>query len=171
MGLDSYWVLRHRKSEYDFGDEDNIAAKYPEAIRKISDNSDCSRCIVTLTSYDVGYFRKFNAMHKWVVDNCADGVDECQDIKVDRQHAAELLGICKDILAAQQNVADPEGLTAAVANLPPASGFFFGSTDCDEWYFNDVAALAGLLTDIIAAMDGMSEEEADNWSLVYCSSW
>ncbi len=30
--------------------------------------------------YQIGYFRKFNALHNYLVYELADGIDECQDI-------------------------------------------------------------------------------------------
>ena len=31
---------------------------------------------------DVAYWRKANAIHGWIIRNCADGVDECQEIVI-----------------------------------------------------------------------------------------
>ena len=31
---------------------------------------------------EVAYWRKFNALHNWFVQNCQDGVDECQYAEV-----------------------------------------------------------------------------------------
>ena len=68
---------------------------------------------------DVGYWRKFNALHNWIVIHCADGVDECQDIYVDTDKLEELVSI----LGKVKNNND-----LAEELLPTAEGFFFGGT-------------------------------------------
>ena len=80
-------------------------------------------------SLPIGYWRKANQIHAWIVDNCADGVDECQRIYISRDKAEELVEACKQVIA------NP---SLAGSVLSPRSGFFFGSTDIDEWYLNDL---------------------------------
>lgn len=76
-----------------------------------------------------GYWRKANAIHKWFVDEIQDGVDECQKSYVSPEKLDELKNLCKQVLA------DP---SLAETLLPTQSGFFFGSTDYNEWYFRDL---------------------------------
>lgn len=80
-------------------------------------------------SLPIGYWRKANAIHNWIVKNCADGVDECQRIYVSREKAQELVDACKQVM-------DNPPLAGEL--LPPSSGFFFGSTDIDQYYFHDL---------------------------------
>lgn len=76
-----------------------------------------------------GCWRKANAIHKWFVDNIQDGVDECQKSYVSYEELHELQLLCKQVLADR---------SLAKSLLPTKSGFFFGSTDYDEWYFKDL---------------------------------
>jgi hypothetical protein len=110
---------------------------------------------------DVAYWRKANAIHKWFVDYCQEGRDECQNTYVDREQLQELVGICKKVLALAQTKEAPvnvgtcwtqekgmEQLTEPgkvitnieeIAELLPAEdGYFFGSTDYDSGYLQDV---------------------------------
>lgn len=79
--------------------------------------------------FRVAYWRKANAIHDWFVQNCQDGVDECQEAWVSREQLQELIDICKEVLA------DP---SKASQLLPTRSGFFFGGTDYDDWYKQDL---------------------------------
>jgi hypothetical protein len=43
---------------------------------------------------EVGYWRKANAVHGWFVRECANGVDECQEIPVSKIKLLELQAHC-----------------------------------------------------------------------------
>ena len=79
-----------------------------------------------------GYWRKANAIHNWFVVNCQDGEDNCQESYVDFEQLTELKNICQKILNDKKNIQQIEKL------LPPTGGFFFGSTDVDEYFFEDL---------------------------------
>ena len=86
------------------------------------------------------YWRKSNAIHAWFVDTCQDGIDECQRTEVDVEQLAYLIALC------EKELADPEN---AGGILTPRSGFFFGNTDIDEWYFMDLRHTVERLTFVI----------------------
>lgn len=75
------------------------------------------------------YWRKANAIHKWFVDHVQDGVDDCGEYSVTLDQLRELVKTCKIVL---------KDMNKAMELLPPQSGFFFGSTDVDEWYKEDL---------------------------------
>ena len=50
-------------------------------------------------SKQVGYWRKANAIHGWIVRNCANGVDECQRISLNKQDLISLRDSCVSALA------------------------------------------------------------------------
>jgi hypothetical protein len=108
-------------------------------------------------SIPVGYWRKANAIHAWIVDNCADGVDECQRIYVSKDKAEELVALCKSVIS------DP---SLASDLLPTASGFFFGSTDIDEWYLNDLKRTVQIFEKVLKA-----SERGEVDSVIYQASW
>jgi len=78
---------------------------------------------------EVGYWCKANAIHRWFVQNCQNGVDDCKEYSVSDDQLHKLLYICKQV---------KEDHSKAAELLPPQSGFFFGGTDIDEWYFQDI---------------------------------
>lgn len=79
---------------------------------------------------NVAYWRKANAIHNWFANN-VDGVDNCQRAYVDRQQLEKLLVTTREAITAYGN-GDYE-LSSTL--LTPTSGFFFGSTSIDEWYY------------------------------------
>jgi hypothetical protein len=104
---------------------------------------------------NVAYWRKANAIHKWFVDNCQDGIDECQDTYVEKESLEELLDLCKQVKKDNK---------LAPALLPATSGFFFGGTDYDEWYFDAI-------NHTIKAISALLAEDISQASIYYHSSW
>lgn len=108
-----------------------------------------------LVSVNVGYWRKVNAVHAYFVDKFADGVDECQRIHVPREGLEELRNICQTILN------DPD---RADELLPTRAGFFFGSTEYDNYYFEDLKYTIDTLTRALS-------DTPDEASFFYQASW
>lgn len=79
----------------------------------------------------VAYWRKANAIHNWIVNACAGGKDECQEIYISPEKAQELVDLCEQVLSVRTS-------QYSASMLPTASGFFFGGTDYDDWYYKDV---------------------------------
>ncbi len=117
----------------------------------------------------VAYWRKANAIHKWFVDNCMDGVDECVwSEPISRSKLLELKHLCETIIhqtemvegdvvngyifnsEGMKPILEPGELMAntkqAEALLPTQGGFFFGSTDYDEYYIRDLKHTVEQLT-------------------------
>lgn len=103
----------------------------------------------------VGYWRKANAIHKWFVDNCQDGVDDCREAYVSLDQLIELLDICKQVKANH---------SLAYSMLPVQAGFFFGSTEYDEWYWNDIDLTIEIIENLLAEPTALAE-------IYYRSSW
>jgi hypothetical protein len=78
---------------------------------------------------EVCYWRKANAIHRWFVTNVQGGNDDCQRYCVPREKLVELLGVVREVLAHKELAAEL---------LPTTSGFFFGSTAYDDYYFSDL---------------------------------
>ena len=102
---------------------------------------------------EVAYWRKFNALHNWFVENCQEGRDECQESYVDRDNLKDLVNLLKQI---------KEDHSKAEELLPTQEGFFFGNTNYDEWYFKDVEETLEVLEELL------KEEGGDFY---YHSSW
>lgn len=75
----------------------------------------------------VGYWRKANAVHGWFVEEIQEGKDECQRSEVTIDELASLRSLCLEALGEKDSTV-----------LPGRSGFFFGSTDADEWYWDSL---------------------------------
>tara|TARA_R100000278_G_scaffold110920_1_gene88296 strand:- start:582 stop:1043 length:462 start_codon:yes stop_codon:yes gene_type:complete len=104
---------------------------------------------------EVMYWRKANAIHGWFVDNCQDGIDDCQRTHVSVEQLKELRDLCQRVILDKQ----PE-------LLPPREGFFFGSKEVDDWYYSDLA-------DTVAQLDKELDGKGDEYGVdyYYRSSW
>ena len=164
MGLDMYFYAR--KSTYksfskwdkpDSADETN----YPEDLKTFSDYiyDRNFKSVQTETSYQIGYFRKFNALHSYIVKTFADGIDNCQDIILYKEDVEQIKKVLDEVLNAHQQVEKAKEL------LPTQSGFFFGGTDYDEFYFEDVKDAADLMQSFLDNFD------FESYQLVYQASW
>ena len=105
-------------------------------------------------SVNVAYWRKSNQIHNWFVINVQRGEDDCGEYYVSHNKLKELVNTC----------------TLAITNkdpnlLPPREGFFFGSTDVDEYYWVDIMDTIKQLQPIIDRPD------FEKLSFYYQSSW
>jgi hypothetical protein len=110
-------------------------------------------------SLEVMYWRKVNAVHDWFVREVQGGEDDCKTYHVSRDKLAELLEICKRVTDNQDDQSVAEEL------LPSASGFFFGSTDYDEYYYE------GLLWTVEGIERILKNPAYEGMDFYYQSSW
>jgi hypothetical protein len=141
MGLDMYlraseYVYRHNFNRQT--DEDTINPLFNEIVSRLELEDVIDKTGFAGITIDVpmGYWRKSNMIHHWFVNNLADGVDECQPITVRREDLEQLKETCINVIA------NPE---VAEEELPTGSGFFFGSTNYDEYYFGDLNDTLGII--------------------------
>lgn len=106
---------------------------------------------------EVMYWRKANAIHGWFVDNCQDGIDQCQRAHVSVEQLKELRDLCQKVILEKK----PE-------LLPPREGFFFGSNTADDWYYSD---LAETVAELDKELNGKNEEDLWSVDYYYRSSW
>lgn len=104
---------------------------------------------------EVAYWRKANHIHRWFVDNVQHGTDDCQEAYVDLDQLKALLAVCKEVLTDHSKAAEV---------LPTQGGFFFGSTDYDDFYFRDIEYTVDVLQSVLAEPDGYGD-------FYYRSSW
>lgn len=146
MGLDMYLNAKRYISKY--RDEElgtKLAQEFPE-LAKIGK-------ALNGVSVEAMYWRKANAIHKWFVDNVQKGVDDCGYYYVSRDDIMSLLDTVIETLDSRDS-----------SNLPPQSGFFFGSTKADNWYWED-------LENTRDALETILNSYTDDWNFEYHSSW
>jgi hypothetical protein len=132
------------------------------------------------------YWRKANQIHQWFVDNVQSGNDDCGRYDVSKEQLRQLIDLCKQVQA-KAKVVEGQVLNGetwskgehtynyepgkVIVNqdeiaeiLPTASGFFFGGTDYDEYYMQDIQSTIDQLEPLLA-----DEEEYPEYT--YQASW
>lgn len=154
------------------------------------------------------YWRKANAIHKWFVDNVQYGDDDCKTYEVSVEQLIELRDVCQKVIDASRLVSGSvlygydfqgdemkphyeEGRViedATVANelLPTKNGFFFGSTEYNEWYLGDIVRTRDGINAILGNIEEYESDlgfvkwrewrelgETDDWNVkfAYHASW
>lgn len=152
MGLDMYLHAKRFISEHF---DENLYVNVNKAIKDLHIPGH-GKMPVKWIECEAMYWRKANAIHRWFVKNVQEEVDDCKSYWVSIEQLDELLETCKKVLADRDN---------ASAILPCQSGFFFGSEDYDEWYFQDVERTVKELEKILATPG------IEHWDFQYHSSW
>lgn len=163
MGLDQYLS---RKS-YIMGNFNRETAKFENNV-KIEGVPLIEGGRVKEISEEAAYWRKANQIHNWFVENVQDGEDECKPHEVSLEQLQALVDACKTVLADHSK---------AEELLPTASGFFFGGTDYDESYFQDLQNTIEQIEPLLEYEKQLAERGKDEngdtiWvSYEYQSSW
>lgn len=133
---------------------------------------------------EVGYQRKANAIHNWIINNVADGVDDCKPVSLSNEDIVKLRDTIIKVLDASVLVKGKiqngtryedgketpimedgkyiEDSTVAQELLPTGSGFFFGNTDYNEYYYDDLVDALKICKEML------KDDSADYY---YQASW
>lgn len=137
---------------------------------------------------EAGYWRKANAIHNWFVENVQDGIDDCRYHKeVTKETLEDLLDTCIKVYESCTMIIGEVNNGESYINgewipnieigktvidsslaeelLPTCSGFFFGGTDYDEWYVDNIKRTIDIINEVLETTD------FDTEMLYYCSSW
>jgi hypothetical protein len=106
--------------------------------------------------HEVAYWRKANAIHGWII-NHVNAVDDCTPIELNKQDLYTLREVCIEVL-------DVHTTEHANKMLPPTPGFFFGSYEVDDWYWEDIKQTIDKLNDIL-------EQSVEDAVFEYQASW
>ena len=100
------------------------------------------------------YWRKSNQIHQWFVQNVQGGVDNCQEYSVSL-----------DQLKLLSKTIEPALVSTAAASelLPTTEGFFFGSQEYDEYYFEDLKNTKEQIDKIIAYQTAAENAQKCRW--------
>jgi len=94
------------------------------------------------TDVELVYWRKANAIHSFFVGDT--DYESCDVIEVSREMLVELLDKCSEVLENRDKAEDI---------LPSCSGFFFGSTLYEDYYFQDLQDTIDSITPILSDGD------------------
>lgn len=150
MGLDMY--LNAKRYLWSWSDEsgDKAIAEQIQQVANVPEDFEVQEIVIK-----AGYWRKANQIHRWFVQNVQDGKDDCGTYYVSRQHLIDLRDLCKKV---------SENKDLAPTELPTESGFFFGNTEYDDWYYQDLA-------ETIEILDKALTLDQKQWDFEYHSSW
>ena len=149
MGLDMYLDKRTYVKHWEHNGDDNYEVK----VTKKDEPTKIDPKKVKYIIEEAGYWRKQNQIHRWFVENVQKGVDNCGDYYVSKEDLETLLELCRKVKA-DNSLADEL--------LPSSSGFFFGGTEYDEWYFSGIDNTIDILKEAL---------EDENGEYYYSSSW
>ena len=151
MGLDMYMHKKLYISQGDFFKEE-----YRDQVsitKGGKDHPTIKNSRVRYVIEEIGYWRKANAIHKWFVDNIQKGKDDCGEYFVFPNKLQELKDLCLQVI---------EDGNKAPELLPTNSGCFFGSTEYDEYYFDDLHETVKIIDEALSDPEG---------AYYYSSSW
>jgi hypothetical protein len=165
MGLDMYLSAKKHFAKINWQAlqaNDELNYNSPEAVfRQFNDLMELTQLSNVATDIygatvevTCAYWRKANQVHGWFVREVQKGNDNCGEYYVSQDKLKELRDLCQKAL----DTRDPN-------LLPPQDGFFFGGTDIDEWYWQDLKNTITQL-DRIFALPQLSD-----LSFSYTSSW
>jgi hypothetical protein len=160
MGLDMYLYKRTYVQNWEHNppeQQHQIEVKKNGVVR--NDIKPNRICYIT---EQVAYWRKFNALHGWFVNECGGGIDECQNINVDEDKLVELLETLKKV---------SDNFTLAKELLPPVQGFFFGGDEIDEYYKEDVNSTIKIIEELLEEHEQSKEHGLYSGDFEYRASW
>ena len=100
------------------------------------------------------YFRKVNFLIPFVESKIDHELDDCEVVKLTKADLEALVERCKEVLAHHDK---------AELLLPTRGGFFFGGTEYDEWYFNDVQEVHDEVSDLLSTMTSRMKASFSAW--------
>lgn len=148
MGLDMY--LSRKTYVKNWGEN-----KWQVSVTCEDKSSHIDPAKIAYIEEEIGYWRKANQIHKWFVENVQNNVDDCGHYHVSYNQLTKLKDLCQKVL---DNPALAKDL------LPTTNGFFFGNTDYDRYYLDD-------LKETIKICEEAMSVESGKASLYYHSSW
>lgn len=183
MGLDMYLHKNYYVKNWDHMKD---GEKHAITILKGGEPSSIPTDKINSIQTEEMYWRKANAIHAWFVHNVQEGNDDCGDYYVSREQLQKLLDTVTKVLEASKLIKGKiqngssfkngqetpimedgefiEDPTVAGKLLPTQSGFFFGGTDYDQYYYQDLEYTKSELERILANPD-------DGGNFEYHSSW
>jgi hypothetical protein len=154
MGLDQYLYASKYVSSAEWRPEE-VRAEFDSLVASMDAEKMVAKADIKSATiqFRVGYWRKANQIHGWFVDNVQGGEDDCREYGVSREQLQELLQLCKEAVKTKNQKL-----------LEPQEGFFFGSTEIDEYYWGDISETIDLINHVL-------KNTPDDYNFIYQSSW
>lgn len=110
-------------------------------------------------SVELAYFRKVNFLVRFM-ENYGD-VENCTYLPLSKDIVENLIESCDEVLNLYNTTKDKTAFEeGAKVILPTTDGFFFGNTDYDSWYINDVKEVKNKMqTHVLPKFDSLAEDE------------
>ena len=162
MGLDA-----NLYREVSLPEDTELKGKEWDKIKKVLDKG------TTIKHESVCYWRKFNALHKYFADNFGEENDNCTNMYLEIEDIIELRDLLKELsgkikLGKGGAVKNPE---VCEEMLPTTGGFFFGSTEYDEWYAEDIKNTVKMLDKVIAEHNELVKTVKEYDITYYYKAW
>lgn len=144
MGLDMYLYARKVNTSFRKGD---IDVKYPCELQDFENlMKDFEESLIIKNDYKIGYWRKFSALHHFIVEHFGEGEDNCQPIWLDKCEIEDTLKILETVKKSFDNakiIEQKENYIIydnpiAQQLLPTKGGFFFGNLKYDSDYLDNL---------------------------------
>lgn len=110
-------------------------------------------------STNIAYFRKINFLVDYFENYVEYEIENLRYVDIDEESVIELINRCQQVL---------EDHSLAKDLLPTKEGFYFGSTEYDEYYFEDVEEVLNTMTNtILPEFEKLSEGESIKFMIWY----
>ena len=97
---------------------------------------------------ELAYWRKANQIREWFSNNLEDFNDN-GETKVAKEDLENLIEVCREV---------SEDHNKASELLPYSEGFFFGGTEYDEYYFEQIEETIEQINSVLETTDWDKEE-------------
>lgn len=128
------------------------------------------------------YWRKCNQIHDWFVNNIQNGEDDCGEYVVTIDNLRSLYNLLKTITSKIEFEKDSNEIIFKEDKetvvkyceevLPTCTGFFFGSTEYNIYYFTAIIHTVNTLEEIFDYIDANHiSDDSEDYAIYYSSSW
>lgn len=165
MGLDMYLT---KELYIGFGNECNeVVIKNEKEGKEIKITEP-----IKAIRIEAGYWRKSNQIHSWFVNNVQEGNDDCKEYLVSMEDLEKLRAVCKEVEVEYGvgKMLDDISIKKLESLLPTRSGFFFGNTEYNEYYINDIKETIKIIDEALASAKEY-ESKGISVEFYYQSSW